>query len=257
MRQSWVLCGFLAATLMSLPSFAVAAEADASLKLAYIEGDVAGMSSILSEDGKTVLGFLEYRQVRRGDTLKISRIAHFSDGSSDEDTVEALVGKTLRTVRGQSIIRNTKGTPTVDIRIDIAAGRITGFSGLGKEREKYDETSELSPATYWGPLIGLVIKNFDKNAVDGRLSFHTIVATPKPRVFDMEFVRGKATSVIRVGRKIDAVRYALNPDINFLIDPFLKMFTPETGFFMQPGDPPAMARFDGPRNYMGQKIRIE
>ena len=84
-------------------------------------------------------------------------------------TVEALVGKTLRTVRGQSIIRNTKGTPTVDIRIDIAAGRITGFSGLGKEREKYDETSELSPATYWGPLIGLVIKNFDKNAVDGRL----------------------------------------------------------------------------------------
>ncbi|MFN2427873.1 MAG: hypothetical protein ABR587_15660 [Candidatus Binatia bacterium] len=236
---------------------AIASDADKPLQLAYVEGDVAGMTSILDEGGKNAIGFIEYRQHRRGETLEISRIAHFNDGSSDEDQVEALVGKTLRAVGGRIIIRNTKGTPTVDIKIDIGAGRITGFSGLGKEREEYDETKKLSPATYWGPLLGIVLKNFDKNAVDGRLSFHTIVPTPKPRVFDMEFTRKEAASISRAGGSIKAVKFGLVPDINFLIDPIIKMFTPATRFYMQQGHPPAMARFDGPRNYAGQIIRIE
>jgi hypothetical protein len=32
---------------------------------------------------------------------------------------------------------------------------------------------------------------------------------------------------------------------------------PETAFLVQSGRPPGMARFDGPRNYVGQIIRIE
>lgn len=236
---------------------AAATEAGEPIKLAYVEGDVAGMSSILSADGKTVLGFLEYRQHRRGDVLEISRIAHFQDGSSDEDRVEAHVGKTLRSIKGRMIIRDTKGTPTVDISIDIAAGRITGFSGLGKKREEYAEDAKLSPATYWGPLLGIVLKNFEGNAVDGRLAFHTVVPTPKPRVFDMEFVRKEKGSTSRIGGKIANVRFALSPTVNFLLDPVIRMFTPKTDFYMQPGHPPAMARFAGPRNYAGQGIRIE
>jgi hypothetical protein len=227
------------------------------IELAYVEGDVAGLSSILSEDGKAVIGFIEYRQHRRGDVLQISRVAHFTDGSSDEDQVEARAGTTLQAIRGRTIIRNTKGTPTVDIAIDVATGRIAGFSGLGKERQVYEETVELSPATYWGPLLAIVLKNFDANAAGGHLAFHTIVATPKPRVFDMQFIRKQATFSSRAGRRISDVRFALSPTINFLLDPILRMFTPETDFFMQPGDPPALIRFEGPRNYEGQKIRIE
>lgn len=234
-----------------------ATEAGEPIRLEYVEGDVAGMSSILGEGGAPVLGFVEYRQHRKGDALVIDRVSRFADGSSDEDHIEVKVGETLRTLRGRSIIRNTKGTPTVDLTIDVEAGRITGFSGLGEERENYDEQVELPPGTYWGPLLNIVLKNFDRNAVDGHLVFHTVVATPKPRVFDMEFVRKEATVVRRAGSSIDGVRFALSPAFNFLIDPILRMFMPDTDFVLHPGDPPALIRFEGPRNYMGQKIRID
>jgi hypothetical protein len=35
------------------------------------------------------------------------------------------------------------------------------------------------------------------------------------------------------------------------------MFAPETSFLVQSGTPPGLARFEGPRNYAEQKIRIE
>ena len=87
--------------------------------------------------------------------------------------------------------------------IDVAGGRITGFSGLGDERQTYDERVELPPGTYWGPLIFIVIKNFEQNAADGRLVFRTVVATPKPRVFDMELLRqdGSTLGVRRENRR--------------------------------------------------------
>jgi hypothetical protein len=230
---------------------------DQPIRMAYVEGDVAGMSSILSEDGKTVIGMIDYRQHLRGDVLEIVRVARFADGSSDEDEVRAHMGKTMRTIGGRSIIRNTKGVVTVDLKIDIAKGRITGFSGLGQDRKDYDQEAELSPATYSGPLVGILLKNFDKNAVDGKLRFHTVVATPKPRAFHMELVREEKASLTRVGSKFQAQRFSLSPSINVLLDPLLKMVVPKTDFFMQAGHPPALARFAGPRNYADQKIRIE
>ena len=41
------------------------------------------------------------------------------------------------------------------------------------------------------------------------------------------------------------------------IDPIIRMFAPETDFLVQAGAPPGLARFDGPRNYAEQRIRIE
>ena len=127
----------------------VAAHRDAGdpIQLMWAEGDVAGMTAILSADGTSTIGFVDYHQRRRGDVLETVRIARFNDGSTDEDQVEARIGKTLQTIRGRSIIRNTKGVPTVDIAIDVAGGRITGFSGLGEKRETYDERVEL-PAKF-------------------------------------------------------------------------------------------------------------
>jgi hypothetical protein len=249
----WVL-----ATVVTLAAHPAAGrDAGDPIRLAWVEGDVAGMSSILSPDGTSTIGFVDYHQRRRGDVLEVVRIARFSDGSSDEDRVEARIGETLQTLGGRSVIRNAKGVATVDITIDVAGGRITGFSGLGDKRQTYDERVELPPGTYWGPLIFIVIKNFEQNATDGRLVFRTVVATPKPRVFDMELLCQEQSSIRRRGGKIDVVRFALHPTVNWLIDPIIRMFAPETNFLIQPGAPPGLARFDGPRNYAKQKIRIE
>lgn len=227
------------------------------IRLAWVEGDVAGMTSIFSPDGKSTVGFVEFRQRRRGDILEAVRIARFGDGSSDEDRATVRIGSTLQTLRGRSIIRNTKGVPTVDMTIDVAGGRITGFTGLGDEREPYDERVELPSGTYWGALIFLVIKNFDQNATDGRLVFRTVICTPTPHVIDMELLRQDQRSINRRGGRIDAVHFVLRPTVNWLVDPIIRAFAPDTSFFVQPGAPPALVRFEGLRNFAGEKIRIE
>lgn len=252
------LAPVVAAAFAGLLLVAAPAAADETcLRLAWVEGDVAGFSSILSPDRSRQVGYIDYRQVRDGKALEVRRIARFDDGSSDEDRIEAEVGETLRTVRGRMIIRNAAGVATLDLSIDVGEGRIRGFSGLGEERDEYDEAVEISPCTYWGPLLGIVLKNFEKNAVDDQLVVASVVATPKPRLLHFEFTRQEKVAILRAGGKIEAERFSMVPKVNFLLDPFLKFLGPDTSFFQQAGRPPSMAAFAGPRNFEGQTIRIE
>lgn len=236
---------------------AAGGDAVEAIRLAWAEGDVAGMITIFSPDGKSTIGFVEFRQRRRGDVLTAVRVARFKDGSSDEDRATVRVGRTLQTLRGRSIIRNTKGVATLDVTIDVASGHIKGFSGLGDKRELYDEKVELAPGTYLGASTFLMLKNFDKNASGDRLVFQTVICTPKPRVIDMELVRVDQRRVDLGGRKIDAVHFTLRPTVNWLVDPLIRAFVPDTSFFVQAGAPPALVRFEGPRNFAGQLIRIQ
>jgi hypothetical protein len=227
------------------------------IHLAWIEGDVAGMTRIYADGQRQPIGSVEYHQHRSGDVLTAVRIAHFTDGSGDEDEAEAKIGATLEAVRGRSILRNAKGTVTLELTIDVAARHVGGFSGVGKERQEYDESLELTAGTYWGPLIAMVIKNFDANATGDKLVFRSVVATPKPRVLDMEITRGSVSAIAFPGGRVRATEYTMLPTVNFLLDPFIKRLAPKTTFFEQDGKPPALVRYAGPRNYQGQMIRIE
>jgi hypothetical protein len=155
------------------------------------------------------------------------------------------------------VIRDRRGKPIVDVRIDVADKRLRGFYLEDGTRHEVDEAVEIGPDTYWGPLFQLVVKNFDANATDGVLVVHSVVLTPKPRVIDMEFKRTGTATVRRTAARIEAERFSLLPTVNFLIDPILQRFVPETIFFIAPGKPPSLVRFEGPRNYQGQMIRIE
>jgi len=236
-----------------------ARDAGDPITLAWSEGDVAGMTSIFSPGDRRPIGFVEYHQRRRGDTLTAVRVARFQDGSSDEDRAEARIGAgaTLEALRGRSIIRDAKGRPTVDFTIDVASGHISGFGIRDGKRETYDEQVKLPPGTYWGPLIFLVVKNFDQNAEHGSLRFRTVAATPKPRVLDLEVERDGERSIVRPGGTLDVERFTMRPSINFLVDPLVHLMTPTTEFLVRAGAPPALARFVGPRNYAGQSIEVE
>jgi hypothetical protein len=256
--RSRLLLALLAAAATSLlPHLALARDAGDPIRMAYVEGDLAGYSSIIAPDTQQPLGVVEYVQRRKGDILEATRVAYFADGSSDEDSVEAKVGKTLRTIRGRSIIRDASGRTTVDMRIDVAKGVVTGFYGLDKERKDFDEHGEIPPGTCFGPLINLVLKNFDANAEGGRVVFHTIVPTPGPRQIDMEVVRQEQVTLPRPGHDVRTVKYMMRPTVNPILNPIVHMIAPETHFFLTPTQPPAMARFEGPRNYAGQEIRLE
>ena len=189
-----------------LPSAALARDPGEPIRTTYTEGDLAGFSAIVAQDTQQPLGVVEYVQRRRGDVLEARRVSYFVDGSSDEDSAEVKLGKTLRAIRGRSIIRDTSGRTTVDIRIEVESGNVTGFYGLDKERKDFDEHGEIPQGTYLGPLINLVLKNFDANAEDGRLVFHTIVPTPGPRQLDMEVIRQQEVTLSRPGHDIQAVQ---------------------------------------------------
>jgi hypothetical protein len=256
-RSAALSCIALALCLLGAGDAAAARAAGDPIRLKWTEGDVAGMTPILSPDGQTI-GFIEYHQHRRGDILDTVRVSRFSDGSSDEDQVEARIsGDRLEGLRGRSIIRDQNGNDIVDLTIDVPAGRITGFSGLGNDRETYDQQVELPPGTYWGPLIFIVVKNFDENASDNKLVFRTVAPTPSPRVIDLELTREGETVVSRPGGRLDVVQITLRPTVHWLLDPVIQRIAPETQFFISPGAPPALARYEGPRNYTGQEIRLE
>jgi hypothetical protein len=249
--------GALALILFAGSGVVRAVEPGDPIRLSWVEGDVAGLTHILDGGSGKTIGLVEYRQHRSGDVIEAVRVAHFADGSSDEDRAEARVGKSLEAIRGRSIIRNRKGTPTVDISIDVATGHITGFSGLGKDRKEYDEKEKLTAGTYFGPLIAIVVRNFDENADGDKLVFRTVTVTPKPRVLDMELTREGTTSLAMPGLRPKVAKLTMRPTVNFLIDPIVQRLAPETNFFVQSGKPPAIVRFAGPRNYEKQKIRIE
>ena len=240
-----------------LPSGALARDPGEPIRTTYIEGDLAGYSGIVALDTQQPLGVVEYVQRRKGDVLEARRVAYFVDGSSDEDTAEVRLGKTLRTIRGRSIIRDPSGRITVDMRVDVGSGHVTGFYGLDKERKDFDEHGEIPQGTYLGPLINLVLKNFDANAEDGRLVFHTIVPTPGPRQLDMEVIRQQEVTLSRPSHDIQTVRYMMRPTVNPILNPMVHMIAPETHFYLTRTQPPAVARFEGPRNYAGQAIRLE
>ena len=242
--------------LLLLASAASGVDPGVPIRLAWVEGDVAGVSGILDPAGKTI-GSVEYHQYRSGDSLKAVRVAHFTDGSSDEETAEATVGKSLEAIRGRMIIRDQKGKSTTDLAVDVAAGRVTGFSGVGKERRDYDEKLTLTPGTYWGPLIAIAVRNFDANADGDKLVVRTLAVTPKPRVLDMELTRDGATTIALPAFRAKVERFTMRPTVNFLIDPIIQRMAPVSTFFVQKGKPPALLRFAGPRNYQKRMIRIE
>jgi len=259
-RSGRVRVGLLAALAVCVlgASGALAASPTPPIKLAYVEGDLAGTQTIWSEDGKRVLGIIEYRQHLTKDRMHIVRLARFRDGSSDEDEVDVRVGDRLESIGGRSILRDTRGRPTVDLAIDVAGKRVKGFYLDDGKRVTVDEEADVGPGTYWGPLINLVLKNFDANADGDTLVFQTVAPTPKPRVIDMELKRVGPATVARIaGGKVATTRVTMLPTVNFLIDPILQRFVPKTEFFMDGAKPPMMVKFAGPRNYAGQSMRLE
>jgi hypothetical protein len=236
---------------------AAAREPGEPIRLVWTEGDVAGQTPIYGPGGGTPIGLVEYHQRRRGDELETTRVARFADGSSDEDTAVARVGPTLVALRGRSILRDRRGAPTVDLAIDVPGGRITGFYADDGERRQVDLRERLDPATYWGPLVFLVAKNFDANAEDGRVRFRTVAPTPRPWILTLELADVGARRLERMGRTLQVETYVLRPTLGWVVDPIVHRFVPSTEFLVEPGEPPSLARYAGPRNHHGQEIVLE
>jgi hypothetical protein len=241
----------------ALPGVVMARSAGDPIVLRWNEADVAGFTAVYGPDAGRPIGTVEYHQKRDGDVLSATRVTRFTDGSSDEDTAEARVAGRLESLGGRSIIRDPDGETTVDLTIDVANGRLAGSWGRGDARQTVDRVVDLPPGTYWGPLIFIVLKNFDGNAEDGQLTFRTVAPTPRPIVLDMVLTREGEAPVERPGMRLDTARYTLGPTVHWMLDPVIRLFAPRAEFWVLPDEPPALARFAGPRNYRRQPIVIQ
>jgi hypothetical protein len=232
-----------------------AREAGDPIRLRFEEGDLGGLQTVFSEGREQPIGTVEYRQRRDGDVLSTLRIARFADGSSDEDLAVARIADgRLEALHGHQIQRNARGEETVAVTIDVAGDRVRASWGPPDAREAMDEAVALPAGTYWGPLVFIVLKNFAANAENGRLAFHTVAPTPRPRMLDLELVSGGVDTLERPGLTLDARRYRLRPTLHWLVDPILAALVPDTTFWTLPGDPPSLALFEGPRGYGGGRI---
>jgi len=234
---------------------AYARNAGDPIVLQFEEGDVGGLQTIFDEDAGHAIGTVEYRQRRQGDRLTTLRVARFADGSSDEDlAIARIVAGRLEALRGHQIMRDANGHETVKVKIDVAGDRVRASWGPPDERETMDEEVELPAGTYWGPLVFIVLKNFAANAENGRLAFHTVAPTPRPRMLDLELVASEGATLRRPGLALETFRYELRPTLHWIVDPLLKLLVPNTSFWTLPGEPPSLALFEGPRNYMRERI---
>jgi len=227
------------------------------IRLVWLEGDIAGQTPILGPDRGAPIGIVEYHQHRQGDEVEMTRVSRFKDGSSDEDTAVARAGRTLEAIRGRSIIRDKNGKTLVDLRIDVPGGHVTGFYSDDGTRHDVDMTEHLDPATYWGPLIFTVVRNFEANVEDDRVRFRTVVPTPRPRMLTMEVAHLGQSQLKRMGRDLMVEHYTLRPTFGWVVDPIVHRLVPSTEFLVEPGSPPSLARYAGPRNYQGQEMLLE
>jgi hypothetical protein len=243
------------AVLVGAGTEARARDAGDPIVLQFDEGDLGGLQTVFADGSDRPIGTVEYRQRRDGDQLSTLRIARFADGSSDEDlAVARIVDGRLEALRGHQIMRDAKGEKTVEVVIDVAGDRVRASWGPPGDRQSMDESVELPAGTYWGPLVFIVLKNFEANAEEGRLAFHTVAPTPKPRMLDLELVLGEAVTLERPGIAVKAERYQLRPTLHWIIDPVLALLVPDTSFWTLPGEPPGLALFEGPRNYGRERI---
>ena len=256
-RRAWLHGLLVAGAVLLAAERASPRTAGDPVRIVWDEGDVAGVTSIYGPDGGEPIGFVEYHQTRRGELLTCARIARYRDGTRDEDEATARLSGTLEAIAGRSVVRDRDGEPIAEVTIDVAGGRLQGAWGRGSDRQALDRRVVLPSGTYWGPLIFLVVKNFDANAEGGRVVFHTVAPSPRPMELDMELVRGEPSRLDRAGSTVETRRLDLRPTVHWALDPVIHLVVPPATFYLLPGEPPGLVRFAGPRNYARQPIRIE
>ena len=212
------------------------------VRLTWMEGDIAGMSTIYDPTGDTPIGSVEYHQRRRGDTLSTVSKRY----SQEIQTPENGYGLDwLTRQRANRLIGITNGVdcevwdPQTDAEIPA----------------HYSTNFQTAAGTF--TLVFLVLKNFDANAEDGRVVFRTVAPIPRPMVINMELRRVQKAAVDRLGTHFDTVQYELRPTIHWSVDPIVHMVAPTARFWLVGGEPPALARFSGPRNFGRQGIVLQ
>ena len=194
------------------------------------------MSAILSADGTAIIGFAVLPQRRRGDVLKIVRIAYAS-ATLQHETRWRHARQTLQTLRGRSIIATPVGRYGRP-RDRVAGGRIT-VPGLGDERVR--TTRAELPAALLGPVD--LHRDQELRQERHRRPAHlpSVIATPQPRVIAWKWCARNGRSLADPG-KIDSSLLAA-PDVNGSSIRSSVWSPPKPASSLKTGTPPGLVRF--------------
>jgi hypothetical protein len=175
----------------------------------YKEGTVHGFLSLKSADGK-LLASGDLIQTVSGDRVTVHLVFHFKDGSLDDEQAVYSQRGSFRLISDRHVQSGPSFPKPIKMSIDVP-GRKATVSYKDKDQEKTEtEQLDLSPSLANGVLFN-VLKNFPAGNAPLKLGF--VVATPKPRLVQLNITRENEATFSFAGNPHKAGRFRIKIDI--------------------------------------------
>lgn len=245
--------GLATASLLLLLGGGAAAE---PIAVRYPEGVTRAFPVLRALDGR-VLAWGDLVQTVRGDVVESRLVFRFEDGSLHDETVAFSQRERFRLLAYRLVQRGPAFPETLEATIDRASGRY-------RVRHRADEESpeeELAgtfalPEDAYNGMLAVVVRNL-LGPEPAAATVSLVAFTPRPRTVRLHLT-AVATERVRLGdRPLEAVRYALRPDLGLFASLLLVAEVPEVRMWVVPGEAPAFVRAEGPLYFLGPVWRIE
>jgi hypothetical protein len=242
--------------LLGLALFGAAPRAGQGVPVRHPEGLVHGFLVLSTLQGAR-LADGDLTQHLRGDRVTSQLSFRFKDGSRHEETAVYSQRQQFRLISYQLKQRGPAFPRSLEMSIDVAAGRITTrYTDDGRERTD-TETRALPPDLANG-MVPILLKNVRPEALPETLSY--VAATPGPRLVRLELRVAGAQEFVTGGTPRKATHFVLKVKLGGfagLVAPILGKTPPDVHVWILAGDAPAFVRAEQPLYPDGPVWRIE
>jgi hypothetical protein len=198
-------CATFILLLLLIATFAIAQP----VAVKYKEGTVQGFLSLKSADGK-LLASGDLVQTVSGDKITVHLTFRFKDGSLDDEQAVYSQRGSFRLISDRHVQSGPSFPKPMTMSIDVPSRKVT-VRYKDKDEEKVETAQlDLTPALANGVLFN-VLKNFPSG--NGPLKLGFVVATPKPRLVQLNITRENEATFSFAGAPHKAVRFRIKIDL--------------------------------------------
>lgn len=249
--SSWMLPFLLA---VALPLSARGTQVPAH----HPAGTLHGFLVLRSKSGQ-VLAAGDLIQVVHGNRVTAHLILHFKDGSLDDELSVFTQRRTFRLITDHHIQKGPFFTHPMDMWVDVPKGEVT-VQSPGKDGKDAAHASHMKlPPDLCSPVMIIAIaENLDSDAANAQVPM--VVATPKPRLVNLDFTAQGEDKFSVGGFERQAVHYQLKFDLKGLagiVAPLVGKQPPDLGIWIEPGEVPAFVKEEGPISEDGPIVSIQ
>lgn len=247
-RGSYAVLAGLAVLLVGAPVRAEVFPVPAEIRQMRSPHDEVHVLRTLA-DG-TPLGEQRFHAVVQNDVLALTVVTRFANGEQWDEHAEMDLSAGYRAKAFYKVGR-AGGKVIAEQRVDFETGRISWLH----EGARGERTVALTPDTYVGPMLGVVLADVPVTA-QGAASLQTIVFRPDPNVYTL-----RADVVDRENFKLGNVdepttKVRLKADLGPVQNVVFASLIPTHYFWFTRESPPEFFAFEGTLGYGGPELRM-